>query len=323
MTPYTPPFLNPHDALGPSFGFAPPAFPDQRRRSIANGEIAAVGNVARSVATFPYATMPPPTSGGYPMSMGVSDPQPNLARRRASAISTQNLIPRRLHSMAGPYARYTPILGAPMPGSPSQGRRTSSQYLPSPSGRIRPETYPRQMSIGDSSKRPVQRLVSQHDLYGSFQEEHNELAPPQALDMPVYGLPPVSNYSFGGPTPQVDAATPTRIRDRNQSIISLNLNIGSNTSPDFVPAPVESGPSSASASYGPNSASAMSMSMSISKSNSSSGSSQEIDADYYKAVDHDSSNDLFGGFIPDPPDPYQADFEAYAALCLSGVDEDA
>jgi len=75
------------------------------------------------------------------------------------------------------------------------------------------------------------------------------------------------------------------------------------------------------------------MSLSISKSNSSSGSSNsnshshaqgknEGEVDYYQGVDHDSSNDLFGGFMPDPPDPDQAYFEAYAALCLSnGIEE--
>jgi hypothetical protein len=248
--------------------------------------------------------------------------------------------------MAIPYARYTPIIGTPSPNSPRQGRRTSSQYLPSPSGRMRAETYARQMSIGDSIKRPVQRLVSHHDLYGSFQED-NELAPPQALDMPVYGLPPVSNYSFGGPTntstlPQDWAPTPTQMpayhRDRNQSIASLNLNLNGglnlNGESSRPTTPPDSGPASAlsfdnshiNTYSGPNSA------MSISKSNSSSGSSnsnsnenKEVEVervDYYQGVDHDSSNDLFGGFMPDPPDPDQAYFEAYAALCLSnGVEE--
>lgn len=243
--------------------------------------------------------------------------------------------------MAIPYARYTPIIGTPSPNSPRQGRRTSSQYLPSPSGRMRAETYQRQMSIGDSTKRPVQRLVSHHDLYGSFQED-NELAPPQALDMPVYGLPPVSNYSFGGPTtvPQdwaPQAPTPTQMpaytRDRNQSIISLNLNLNGNLNINGGSRPTtppDSGPTSAlsvdnSNTYsGPNSASAMSMS--ISKSHSSSGSfnaKEKPEVDYYQGVDHDSSNDLLGGFMPDPPDPDQAYFEAYAALCLStGVAEE-
>jgi hypothetical protein len=269
------------------------------------------------------------------MSMGVSDPtQPNLSRRRASAITTQgSLYPRRLQSMAIPYARYTPIIGTPSPNSPRQGRRTSSQYLPSPSGRMRAETYARQMSVGDSIKRPVQRLVSHHDLYGSFQED-NELAPPQALDMPVYGLPPVSNYSFGGPTSTQDwQTTPTSIpaRDRQQSIISLNLAGGLNLNGGSGPTtPPGSGPTSAISfdNSGPNSAISYSgpdsaMSLSISKSHSSSGSShhekvQEEVEDYYRGVDHDSSNGLFGGFIPDPPDPAQAAFEAYALSCLAG-----
>jgi hypothetical protein len=226
---------------------------------------------------------------------------------------------------------------------------------------MRAEIHQRQMSIGDSIKRPVQRLVSQHDLYTSYQED-NEHAPPQALDMPVYGLPPVSNYSFGGPTittqqdwaPQQIESTPTsrpsyQARDRNQSVISLNLNLDGNlninegqsrptTPPDSGPTSAISfdlsGPNSTSAiSYidtpgpGPNSVSAsgMSVSMSNSKSHSSSGSSglekpQEVEVeriDYYQGVDGDSSNDLFGGFMPDPPDPDQAYFEAYAALCLS------
>jgi hypothetical protein len=212
------------------------------------------------------------------------------------------------------------------------------------------------MSIGDSIKRPVQRLVSHHDLYGSFQED-NELAPPQALDMPVYGLPPASNYSFGGPTntntntntlpqdwaPTQLAATPTQMpaynRDRNQSIISLNLNLNGglnlNGESSRPTTPPDSGPASAlsfdNSNSNTNTYSGPNSVMSISKSHSSSGSSNEKNEgeveveriDYYQGVDHDSSNDLFGGFMPDPPDPDQAYFEAYAALCLSngGVEE--